>query len=129
MATNLHFLSLFFDEPEYMALSDAMLANVKPLVVKEPSHLANWASLYFLKLKPTAEVAIVGENAMEYRAALAQKFYPNAIVLGTTTESDLPLLQGREAIGNETTIYICYNKTCQLPVQSLEDAYNQLTMI
>jgi uncharacterized protein YyaL (SSP411 family) len=126
MATNLHFLSLFFDVPAYGHLSDAMLAQVKPLVVKEPSHLANWASLYALKLKPTAEVAIVGPKAERYRAELGRHFYPNAIRLGTTTESDLPLLQDREPLYGETTLFVCYNKACQLPVHTVAEALEQL---
>jgi uncharacterized protein YyaL (SSP411 family) len=129
MATNLHFLSLFFDQAAYGHLSDAMLAQVKPLVVKEPSHLANWASLYFLKLKPTAEVAIVGEKAERYRAALGPYFYPNAIRMGTATESDLPLLQDREPLYGETTLFVCYNKACQLPVHTVAEAREQLERI
>ena len=129
MAANLHLLSLFFDVPAYMHLSDAMLAQVKPLVVKEPSHLANWASLYCLKLKPTAEVAIVGAKADRYRRELGRHFYPNAIRLGTTTESDLPLLQDREPLFGETTVFVCYNKACQLPVQTVAEALQQLEAI
>jgi uncharacterized protein len=129
MATNLHLLSLFFDEPAYRHLSDAMLAQVKPLVVKEPSHLANWASLYALKLKPTAEVAIVGEQAEPYRAELGGHFYPNAIRMGTATESDLPLLQDREPLYGETTLFVCYNKACQLPVHTVAEALQQLERI
>jgi uncharacterized protein len=129
MATNLHFLSLFFDDPAYMNLSDAMLARVKPLVVKEPTHLANWACLYGLKLKPTAEVAIVGEKAESYRAELGRHFYPNAIRMGTATESDLPLLQDREPLYGETTLFVCYNKACQLPVHTVAEALQQLQAI
>jgi len=126
MATNLHFLSLLFDEPRYLELSDAMLAKVKLLVVKEPSHLANWASLYFLKLKPTAEIALVGPEAETLRQELGRYFYPNAVLVGTTSESDLPLLQDREPLYDQTTIFVCYNKACQLPVHTIQEALAQL---
>ena len=129
MATNLHFLSLLFDQPRYLELSDAMLAKVKPLVVKEPSHLANWASLYFLKLKPTAEIALVGPEAESMRKELSQYFYPNAVLVGTTSESDLPLLQDRETINNKTTLFVCYHKACQLPVHTVPAAIEQLDRI
>jgi hypothetical protein len=129
MATNLHLLSLFFDVPAYRHLSDAMLARVKPLVVKEPSHLANWASLYALKLKPTAEIAIVGAEAETYRQELGRYFFPNAIRMGTSTESDLPLLQDREPLFGDTTLFVCYNHTCQLPVHTVAEAVQQLEEI
>jgi len=129
MATNLHYLSLFFDEPRFMVLSDVMLSKVKPLLVKEPSHLVNWASLYYLKLKPTAEVAIVGENAETFRTEISQHFFPNSILMGMITESNLPLLQDREPLYDETTIFVCYNKACQLPVHTVEEALEQLESI
>jgi uncharacterized protein YyaL (SSP411 family) len=129
MATNLHFLGLCFDEPRYSQLSDSMLAKVKSLVVKEPSFMANWASVYFLKLKPTAEIALVGPKAEKYREELRRHFYPNTVVVGTTTESDLPLLQDREPIGDQTTIFVCYNKACQLPVYTVAEALTQLQQI
>ncbi|WP_018477322.1 thioredoxin domain-containing protein [Pontibacter roseus] len=126
MATNLHFLSLYFDEERYRQLSDAMLARVRPLVVKEPSHLSNWAMLYYHKLKPTAEVAIVGPETPEMRSEISSFYIPNMLLAGTEQTSELPLLQDREAIQGKTTLYVCYNRTCQLPVHSPAEALKQL---
>ncbi|RDC61546.1 thioredoxin domain-containing protein [Adhaeribacter pallidiroseus] len=129
MALNLLFLALHFDRPKYADISDAMLSQVKELLVKQPSHLANWATVYYYKLKPTAEIAIVGPEAQAVRQSFADFYLPNAIFTGTKTESTLPLLTDRFAIGEETTIYICYNKTCQLPVHTLSEALEQLDSI
>jgi uncharacterized protein YyaL (SSP411 family) len=125
MAINLHLLGLFFDNGRYTELSDAMLSRVKELVVKEPSHLANWAILYGMKLKPTAEIAVVGQETEEFRRQFGLHFLPNSILVGTTGESHLPLLEDR-VTQNGTTIYVCYNKTCQLPVRSVAEAMDQL---
>jgi uncharacterized protein YyaL (SSP411 family) len=126
MAINLHLLGLYFDEARYQQLSDQMLARLKPLVVKEPSHLANWATLYYYKLRPTAEIAIVGRKAPEMRSEISAFFIPNMILAGTEKASALPLLQDRHAIKGKTTIYVCYNKTCQLPVHTPAEALQQL---
>ncbi|MCC9138305.1 thioredoxin domain-containing protein [Pontibacter silvestris] len=126
MASNLHFLGLYFNEERYQQLSDEMLSRMTDLIIKEPSFLSNWASLYFHKLTPTAEVAIVGEEAAETRAEVSAFYLPNILFAGTTGKSNLPLLQDRTAINNKTTIYVCYNKTCQLPVQTAAEALKQL---
>ncbi|TPE42579.1 thioredoxin domain-containing protein [Pontibacter mangrovi] len=128
MATNLHLLGLYFDEGRYALLSDEMLARVKELLLKEPSHLSNWASLYFQKLTPTAEVVIVGPKAPEMRAELTSFYLPNVVLAGATeaTQSRLPLLHDRPAINGKTTVYVCYNKTCQLPVHTAAEALKQL---
>jgi uncharacterized protein YyaL (SSP411 family) len=129
MAHNLHFLSLYLNSPRYAQISDAMLSQVKELLVKQPSHLSNWANVYFIKLKPTAEVAIVGPEAITFRQSLADFYLPNAIFAGTETESDLPLLEDRLANAGQTTIYVCYNRTCQLPVHTVAEAVAQLDKI
>ncbi len=127
MATNLHFLGLYFDEERYTALSNEMLAKVKDLLVKEPSHLSNWAALYYHKLTPTAEVAIAGDKAAEMRDELSAYYHPNMILLGNRNgQSSLALLADKVPINEKTTIYVCYNKTCQLPVHHAASALEQL---
>ena len=131
MATNLHFMGLYFDKEKYGTLSTKMLSKVRDLVVQEPQYLANWASLYFLKLKPTAEIVIIGPQTHSFRSLLQQHYLPNALVAGSVANHDtiLPLLEDRYETSGETTIYVCYNKTCQLPVQSVVQALEQLTQI
>ncbi|GAB3537592.1 thioredoxin domain-containing protein [Pontibacter brevis] len=127
MATNLHFLGLYFNEERYSSLSNDMLARVKDLMIKEPSHLSNWATLYSHKLTPTAEVAIVGEETEKLRSELSAFYLPNMLLLGSSNgQSSLALLEDKVAINNKTTIYVCYNKTCQLPVHDAASALEQL---
>lgn len=126
MAINLHQLGLYFDEQRYTELSSDMLARMKDLMLKEPTHLSNWAILHYYKLARTAEVAIVGPEAPEMRAEISAFYLPNILLAGTDKSSSLPLLQNREAIGGKTTVYVCYNKTCQLPVHTAAEALEQL---
>ncbi|ALI97954.1 thioredoxin domain-containing protein [Rufibacter tibetensis] len=131
MAMNLHFLGLYFDKDQYSNLSDKMLSKVRDLVVQEPMHLANWASVYHLKMKPTAEIAIIGPETHSFRNLLQQHFLPNALLAGSKEENDssLPLLDDRFAQEGKTTLYVCYNRTCQLPVQSVAEALEQVDTI
>ncbi|MHA6249013.1 thioredoxin domain-containing protein [Pontibacter sp. CAU 1760] len=127
MATNLHFLGLYFDDARYTSLSNEMLAKVKDLLVKEPTHLSNWASLYFHKLTPTAEVALVGDQAARMRNEISAFYHPNMLLLGSSNgQSKLALLEDKVAINARTTLYVCYNKTCQLPVHDAAAALAQL---
>ncbi|MEJ8803951.1 thioredoxin domain-containing protein [Pontibacter sp. H249] len=127
MAINLHLLGLYFDAEHYTELSENMLSRMKDLILKEPSHLSNWAILYYYKLADTAEVAIVGPDAPEMRAEISSFYLPNMLLAGTTETSNLPLLQHREAIGGKTTFYVCFNKSCQFPVHTAAEALEQLS--
>ncbi|MFM2305631.1 MAG: hypothetical protein RLZZ367_300, partial [Bacteroidota bacterium] len=64
-------------------------------------------------------------NAETLRRELSQHFLPNAVILGSTSQSQLPLLQGKFQQGL-SLIYVCYNKTCQLPVPTVAEALAQV---
>ncbi|RZK24063.1 MAG: thioredoxin domain-containing protein [Hymenobacter sp.] len=127
MANNLLRLGRHLENTDYQALAATMLGQVQSLVAKEPQHLTNWASLYVALLRPGAEVAISGPQAEDFRRELSQHFLPNEVLAGALATNNLPLLEGR---GNEarTTIYVCRNRACQLPVHSVAEALAQLAL-
>ena len=126
MAHNLHRLGLHFEDAEYPALAAAMLRRVQVLVAQEPANFANWASLYAALLRPTAEIALVGPEAENFRRELSRNFLPNTVLAGAPQSSALPLLRGREAQNGTTTAYVCFNRACQRPVYSVAEALAQL---
>jgi uncharacterized protein YyaL (SSP411 family) len=126
MATNLYFLGLIMDNAEYLEISTKMLGKVEKLVVSEPSYLANWASLYTYRAVPTLEIAIVGYQLFNYKKEFDQFLIPNKVVCGALKAGSLPLLEDREAVDDETTIYVCFNKTCKRPVNTVEEAFKQI---
>lgn len=79
-------------------------------------------------VSPTAEIAIVGKDYLQLRKEIDSRYYPNKILSGTNSESQLPLLENRTAKSDETLIYVCYNKTCQLPVKTVEEAFEMLNV-
>ncbi|QHV96710.1 thioredoxin domain-containing protein [Spirosoma endbachense] len=126
MAENLYALSLLLERPAYAERADRMLGRVQPLVQQNADYLTNWASLFALRVRPTAEIAIVGPDAEQLRSELDGEFYPNKVLCGTTDKSDLPLLQQRGAINGKTAVYVCYNRACQLPVTSVAEVWQLL---
>ncbi|GAB3339334.1 thioredoxin domain-containing protein [Larkinella ripae] len=131
MAHNLYTLSLLLEKPvegapAYADLVNAMLGRVQPLLQQNAEYLTHWAALYAMRVEPTAEIAIVGPDAGLFRREIDQRFYPNKVLAGTESESDLPLLENRTTINGQTAIYVCYNRACQLPVNRVEDAFKSL---
>ncbi|WP_299456811.1 thioredoxin domain-containing protein [uncultured Microscilla sp.] len=128
MAKNLYWLGLYYEQSDYQQKASQMLGQMQKIIVENPESTANWAALYTYFAQPTAEVAIVGEQAQEYRASFDKYYYPNKILAGTLQPQDsLGLLQNRGTINEQTTVYVCYNKTCQLPVNSVESAWKQMS--
>lgn len=126
MAENLYTLSLLLDRPDYADRADQMLGRVQPLVQQNADYLTNWAAQFASRIRPTAEIAIVGPQADEFRAELDREFYLNKVLCGTTDKSALPLLQQRGLVHGQTAIYVCYNRACQLPVTSVAEVWRLL---
>lgn len=126
MARNLYTLGLILDREDFKELSTLMLAKMKELLLKNVDYLTNWACLATQMVSPTAEIALVGKDFLQFRKEVDSRYYPNKILTGTSFESQLPLLENRTTKPDETLIFVCYNKTCQLPVKTVEEAFLQL---
>lgn len=125
MARNLYTLGLILDREDFTNLSKLMLAKMKDLLIKNVDYLANWACLATQMVSPTAEIALVGKDFLKFRKEIDSRYYLNKILTGTPSESQLPLLENRSVKADETLIFVCYNKTCQLPVKTVEEAFMQ----
>lgn len=127
MAQNLYFLGHLMERNDYLDLSRTMLSKMAPLALRDPQYLSNWASLFSLYSKPVAEIAIVGEEYKSFAQEIHNRFIPNQVIAATDqVVNSLPLLQQRSALDGKTTIYVCYNKSCKLPVHSVSEALKQL---
>ncbi|MFN3317037.1 MAG: beta-L-arabinofuranosidase domain-containing protein, partial [Raineya sp.] len=123
MAQNLYSLGILLDRNDYKEKCLIMLSQMKRILLKQVEYACNWAVLFSQTINPTAEIAIVGSQAHNLRKELDKHFLPNALIVGTLEEeNEIPLLEHRTAIEGKTTLYICFDKTCQLPVFSVEDA-------
>lgn len=126
MAHNLFRAGILMDEASYRSKADAMLAGITGLFKKEPGALANWGILLSNNADTFYEIAITGKEANAYRAYIDRHYKPNKIFTGTETESELPLLKDREKINDQTTIYVCVDQACQLPVNDADKAIEQM---
>lgn len=127
MAGNLLSLSILLDHrsdgpPSYAERADQMLGRIQPLLQQHPNDLSNWAALYTRRVLPSVEIAIVGPQAAEFRRELESHLTTGVIFCGTETRSNLPLLQERGMVNGQTTIYVCEDRVCQLPVTSVAEA-------
>lgn len=126
MASNLLRLAVILDNQDYHDIGSSMVGALVSLIEKEPRYMANWATALHQVVHPPFEVVVVGERAQELRNELSKHALPNHIFAGTIYASELPLLQGRKALDGQTTIYVCRNRTCQLPVHTVKDALKQM---
>jgi uncharacterized protein YyaL (SSP411 family) len=121
MAKNLFRLSYLLNQPDYLRTAQQMFDRVSNNMADYPSGYSNWSQLMLNLSGNHFEVVIVGKNAINQLKELQKNYLPHVIFCTGTTDSGLPLLQSRYVSG-KTLIYICQNNSCQLPVETVEEA-------
>ena len=128
MARNLFYLGTILDKNDWRKLSLDMTQSLSAIILSEPNYMSNWAIALLESKQPLAEVVFIGENADMIRKEFHERYHPFTIAMGSTSQSSLPLLEGKTTLGDKTTVYVCFNKTCKLPVHSAEEAEKQLSV-
>ena len=126
MANNLLVLAALLDKESWRTQAMDMVSKLSKLIESEPGYMSYWGISLAKLIHGTAEVVISGSEAESLRKELHTHLLPFAVTVGTTSSGTLPLLEGRSA-KEETFIYVCFNKTCQLPVTAVNEALEQLT--
>lgn len=122
MAKCLFLLAHITDRTDYELKAESMLKSMTSQYLSYPAGFSNWMMLHLWKTHPFYELAICGPDAK----GLAEVFFAGStkpvIVAFSDTESDIPLLKNR-FIKEQTLLYLCRNKSCNLPVSTLEEIF------
>ena len=125
MATNLHILGKYFENEKYLKISENMSKRINENLKDHITGYTNWAQLVLTRQFPHHEIAIVGPDAHSMAMEIAQQPIHNYILLGGDVEGSLPLLKNKYVEG-KTMIYVCVEKTCKQPVNSVVAALEQV---
>ncbi len=126
MATNLYRFGTMMNKDSYIKVAQQMLGRIEKILPKAIKDLANWACLYTYLLEESLTIIIIGKDYQQYALNINAYFIPNKIIMASATANDLPLLKGKQAIDGKTTVYVCRNRTCLLPVHTVEEAIDQV---
>ncbi len=124
---NLLRLAVLLGKTEYGERAQRMLGQISGGLSQAPSAFGYWLQALDFLLGPAQEIAVVGEQSE--REVLLEpvrvRFLPHK-VLAFMERSDaelgqkIPLLEGKTAIEDRATVYVCRNYACQEPTTTVE---------
>jgi uncharacterized protein YyaL (SSP411 family) len=126
MANVLFRIGTMLDKNEWVEIANQMLLNVSPYMASYGSAYSNWAILMNTKLFPFYEVVVCGEDYRQITEKVYDNYKPNTLFIASSEDKDVPLLENK-LVKEKTLIYVCVNKSCQLPVEKPEEAHKQIT--
>ena len=126
MAENLWTLGHLLEKKQYSTKSKKML-DVMTSYFNEGrgSDYSQWAQLITKEAFSYKEVVIVGPEAQNTNREIQQNYLPNALFQISDKPSELPLLKDR-FFKKETLIYVCEDKVCLRPSETVVDALKQI---
>jgi len=124
MARNLYKMGTLLQDSGYLSRAEAMVKEVLPGILAYPSSFSHWISLYGWIACGSHEIVILGDQAPRVNQEMRRHYLPFTVYMGGREES-LPLTKGKYKEG-ETTIYVCRDKVCKLPVSTALEALDQI---
>lgn len=120
MLHNLLYLSIVFEDDNYYNRASKMLNAVKEIVKKYPNSFAVWAAALAKLSFPLHEIVIAGKKYSEMLNNILPIFIPHKVLISNSSAENLPLLMDKD-FSTDTKLYVCFNRTCKAPVNTLEE--------
>jgi uncharacterized protein YyaL (SSP411 family) len=126
MAHNLLKLGTYYGNNAWEERSRSMVNNMIPTIASanQPGFYSNWCKLMLHFNDRPFEIAIMGSEAVALKRQFDEHYLPQVFFLGGT-EEHLPLLE-HKLTEDVSLIYVCKNKVCKFPVESVEEALKQM---
>ncbi|QQS41586.1 MAG: thioredoxin domain-containing protein [Acidobacteriota bacterium] len=120
-------LSKIYGDERFDRYARTVLRLVAPQVRRYPGAFGRAIAAMEFALGKVREIVIVGEGDAEIEDVLASEYLPLKVVVRSKGPSDsLPLLSGRDTKDGRTTVYVCENSTCRLPVNDADGLRSEL---
>lgn len=127
MMNNLYKMSIITGNMEYEEIADNMVFTMKDQIKKYPPSYSNFSNALLMKSEQTVDIVITGNNAKAIYLEINKNYLANTNVFYTEHPSELSIFKSRYVEGKDL-IYVCIDKSCHLPTESVADALSQLPL-
>ncbi len=126
MARNLILLGQVFEHDHYLHLAEGMIKALAHVLRSELNYTANWGMAAMELYHTRAEVVVAGKKWHEKVNSLQAEFLPFTLIMQASESGILSLAKGKTNEESDLKVYVCFNKTCKLPVNTIEEALQQI---
>ncbi len=126
MARNLILLGEIFENEDWKDIGQKMIESLNHVIRGELNYAANWGMAAMELGHGRKELILTGKNSFQAKSALQQNFLPFTFFAQASDTSPLFMAHGRNAPESDLKVYVCYQKTCKLPINTVHEALQQL---
>ncbi|HUR99186.1 MAG TPA: thioredoxin domain-containing protein [Pyrinomonadaceae bacterium] len=116
-------LAKFYGDERYERFAITVLRLAAAQLKRYPQGFGRTLSAMEFHLSRVKEIAIIGERGSLLERELFATYLPDAVIAlaGGSSQSDLPLLEGKHSVENMPTAFVCENFVCQKPVTDVSE--------
>ena len=114
-------------EEQFLTITTKILEKQGQLAAENPFAFGYLLNIHYMFLQKPTEITILASKDSEISNSLEQRFLPESIMIRIKDKAHLDLLSnhkffsGKVFDDNNSTVYICKNFTCSLPLQNLDE--------
>jgi len=123
------FLRLYHitQEEKYHKITQKILETQASMAAENPFAFGYLLNVLYLDIQKPTEITILNPQNAELVSKLSKKFLPESIIVTIHQEDELNLLSkfsffaGKEFLTDQTTVFVCKNFSCSLPLTNLTE--------
>ena len=123
------FLRLYHitQEEKYHKITQKILETQASVAAENPFAFGYLLNVLYLDIQKPTEITILNPQNAELVSKLSKKFLPESIIVSIHQEDELNSLSkfsffaGKEFLTDQTTVFVCKNFSCSLPLTSLTE--------
>ena len=123
------FLRLYHitQEEKYHKITQKILETQASVAAENPFAFGYLLNVLYLDIQKPTEITILNPQNTELVSKISKKFLPESIIVTIHQEDQLNLLSkfsffaGKEFLTEQTTVFVCKNFSCSLPLTSLAE--------
>ena len=119
-------------EKKFLDVSLKILESQANLAAQNPFGFGHLLNIVYMYLQKPIEITIMNSTNTELCNSLLRKFLPESILVIINDEnqikklSEYPFFKGKEFNDKKTTVYVCKDFTCSLPLESISEIEKHL---
>lgn len=119
-------------DKKFLEISTKIMENQAQMAAENPFGFGYLLNTAFMYLQKPTEITILNPKNKEIVDSLTNRFLPESIIVTVQNEnqlnklSKLPFFEGKQFQNEKTTVFVCKDFTCSLPLETISEIEKHL---
>jgi len=119
-------------DKKFLEISTKIMENQAQMAAENPFGFGYLLNTVFMYLQKPREITVLNPKNKEIVDSLTNRFLPESILVTVQNEnqlnnlSKLSFFEGKQFQNDKTTVFVCKDFTCSLPLESISEIEKQL---